>query len=174
MKISDLFLFNAALFMFDYINDNLPISFRNTFQHNRDVKQRTTRQSNDIHVPRTETKFASVQPVYNFPKIWNTYSNLEMSSRNRFKNSLRFEFLSNYSDIGTCQNMYCRDCHRVWNSISCHTIYVPVIPPIQHRSGRSPSSRHRHGVWELLFPSPSSTPTLSTTFTTTTTTNIVQ
>ena len=38
MKITDMYEYQSALFIFDFIHDKLPASFRTTFRFNRDVQ----------------------------------------------------------------------------------------------------------------------------------------
>ena len=53
LKLSDLFEYQSALFMYDYLHSALPESFDNMFIKNNQLpNSRTTRQSNVLHLAR--------------------------------------------------------------------------------------------------------------------------
>ncbi len=112
LKLSDLYEFQASLFMFDYLLDRLPHSFRGIFKLNHEIQQRETRQSNKLYVARCESKFSLSLPLYNFPKIWNKLSKIitESTSRYIFKKNLKSTLIQRYSRNVKCRNRHCRDC----------------------------------------------------------------
>ena len=53
LKLSDMYQYHVYLFMDDFISKRLPISFDGLFRLNSEVqKNRVTRQSSHMHVPR--------------------------------------------------------------------------------------------------------------------------
>jgi hypothetical protein len=114
MKIGDIYEYQAALFMFDYTNHNLPISFDSVFKFRYEIQtNRLTRQSNQLHIPMCRTNFAGNLPLFALPKIWNKWSDHTHSSnmsRNQFKNYLKVNIFNNYNDKVKCSNVYCKHC----------------------------------------------------------------
>ena len=52
LKVPDLYIYQSVLFMFDYIQNNLPVSFNHVFPFNRDIQTiGQTRQSDLLHSP---------------------------------------------------------------------------------------------------------------------------
>jgi hypothetical protein len=89
MKIGDIYEYQAALFMFDYTNHNLPISFDSVFKFRYEIQtNRLTRQSNQLHIPMCRTNFAGNLPLFALPKIWNKWSDHTHSS-NMSRNQLK-------------------------------------------------------------------------------------
>ncbi len=89
LKLNDLYKFHVIIFMFDYLNNKLPISFLNFFHVPH--SQRITRQTGiSFYMDRPRTKFSSDLPYHNFRSIWNKLDNsLKLtSSRNIMKNKL--------------------------------------------------------------------------------------
>ena len=72
LKISGQYQYDVSLFMYDFTNNRLPISFKDTFKYNHEIQTtRQTRQSHLLHTGGSHSKFASHLPLYNFPYIWN-------------------------------------------------------------------------------------------------------
>jgi len=113
LKLNDIYQTEVMLFMHDYINSKLPISFQQTFSRKSDVEGvYLTRHSNRFIVPRTKSRFVDRLPLYQFPTLWNknvSYSNIDVS-RKCFKNSIKHRHLDSYQSIVTCNNPHCVDC----------------------------------------------------------------
>ena len=72
LKVQDQFIYEVMLFMYEYFNDRLPMSFRSLFNLNINIQQTyVTRQSNLLHIPQVKSKFGAKLPVFNFPYVWN-------------------------------------------------------------------------------------------------------
>ena len=83
--------------MHDYVNNNLPASFKNTFSYNRDIQTiRQTRQSDLLYISRCKTKFASKLPLYALPKIWNDWAKISSHSRPKFKKHVKSDIILGY------------------------------------------------------------------------------
>ena len=98
--------------MHDYVNSNLPISFRNLFTQVMDGHSYLTRQCGLFTVPRTKSRFVDKLPLYLFPNLWNKHSpdiNTQVS-RKQFKRLLKNTCLAAYQSTVTCNNIYCRTC----------------------------------------------------------------
>ena len=65
-----------------------------------------------ISIPMSRTTFSAQLPTHAFPKIWNSlpYSTLCIHKRHIFKSSIKSQFISNYSNLVTCNNPFCPDC----------------------------------------------------------------
>ncbi len=99
LKIKDIYHLQAALFMHDYKNKQLPFSFYTFFQ-DLTSSQHTTRQVNNIYIKRSRTNFSSNLPFKNLPKIWN---NLHLSTkiiikRNQFRTKLKRDYFLSYTN----------------------------------------------------------------------------
>lgn len=111
LKLQDLYTYQSALFMFDYVNNNLPASFTNVFSFNRDIQTtRQTRQSDLLYIPRCKTNFSSKLPLYTLPRTWNNWANSESFSRLQFKKHVKLTLVLGYSTHVKCSNAYCMDC----------------------------------------------------------------
>ena len=115
LKLDDLYHYTSSLFMFDYVNRNLPRSFDNVFPLNRDVQfNKETRQSNLMYIQRCPSCFSSNLPLYSLPQVWNKWSNLAsgVTSRGQFKKLVKSSLLLSYpNQVKKCLNKYCPDCH---------------------------------------------------------------
>ena len=114
LKVEDLYEYEVALFMHKYCNKCLPKSFDNCFKFNYDIQNtdRVSRQKHLFYIPRSNNKFSSALPIFNFPIIynrWRQFFNYEQSL-SAFKRSVRLILLSNYQDVVQCSNPYCKDC----------------------------------------------------------------
>ena len=71
LKLKDLYECQTTLFMLDFINNRLPLSFNSTFQFNHQIQNiHTTRQTNLLHITRCKCNFPSKLPLYTFPHLW--------------------------------------------------------------------------------------------------------
>ena len=75
LKVPDLYIYQSALFMFDYNKNNLPVSFNIVFPFNRDIQTiRQIRQSGLLYISRCASSFASKLPLHILPKILNQWA----------------------------------------------------------------------------------------------------
>ena len=113
LKLTDLYEYESVLFMYDFVENNLPRSFGDVFRYNRDVQNiRRTRQSDMIHVYRCHTIFSSRLPLYTLPIIWNKWAISAPGgvSRRRFGRHVKSTICISYPTQVRCKNKYCRDC----------------------------------------------------------------
>ena len=118
LKLNDMYEHQALLFMFDFIENKLPISFTGTFKFNRDnPESRPTRQSNMFYIARCQLQFARRLPLLALPEIWNNKSksimNVNTISRFQFKHKSKTAYLNTYQSHVRCKNERCLDCYRV-------------------------------------------------------------
>ena len=74
MKITDQYIFQSTLFVFDFITNYLPYSFEQIFRFNHDIPDsRATRQSYLLYETRCKPHFANKLPLYAIPQIWNKW-----------------------------------------------------------------------------------------------------
>lgn len=114
LKIMDLYEYNAAIFMHDFIHNELPLSFKTTFKFNHQVQTiRQTRQSNLLFVPRCRSCFSEKLPVCRFPNVWNKLKNSIriITDREIFKTTLKSRMINLYPNRVRCKNRYCKDCY---------------------------------------------------------------
>ena len=97
LKASDLYKLHASLFVHDFKNNKLPISFENYFNYHN-VHSEGTRQANFLYRTIPRTKFSALLPYHNIPPIWNSLGEtlLSNTNRNSFKNQLKTDMLNNY------------------------------------------------------------------------------
>ena len=113
LKLSDLFEYQSALFMYDYLHNSLPESFDNMFIKNNQLPNaRTTRQSNLLHLATSRSNFASRLPKFTLPKIWNKWGKQfpEDMSRSSVKQYIKKSMLHSYSAYVKCDYHRCADC----------------------------------------------------------------
>jgi hypothetical protein len=116
LKLSDMYQYHVCLFMDDFINKRLPISFDGLFRLNSEVQEnRVTRQSSHMHVPRCNSALSSKLPLVNFPIIWNNWNSIlsTCNSRSKTKKTLKSYILATYSASVKCNNPYCCQCTHV-------------------------------------------------------------
>ena len=113
LKLTDLYEYESVIFMYDFVENNLPRSFSDVFRYNRDVQNiRRTRQSDMIHVYRCHSIFSSRLPLYTLPIIWNKWAISAPGgfSRRRFGRHVKSTICISYPTQVRCKNKYCRDC----------------------------------------------------------------
>lgn len=113
LKLNDQFELNIIVFMNQFVNDMLPISFVNIYRFNYDVQNcHRSRQSNNLFIERCNTSFASKLPLFNFPKIWNKWiingCNKESIPQIKIKEKVKSLMLKKYLDSVKCDNPKCR------------------------------------------------------------------
>lgn len=114
LKINDLYEQQIVIFMHDYCTNKLPISFNGIyFMNNGTEHNRSTRQSNLLHIERCDNMFSSRLPIYYFPRLWNKWVNLlkDCKTRSSIKNKVKKTLLMKYATNVKCQNRFCQDCN---------------------------------------------------------------
>ncbi len=114
LKIDDIFEYESLLFVYDYLTNNLPISFQGIFPLNSDMpNSRETRQSNFLYVPRCTGRFAQKLPKYFMPPLWNTWSRSfqDNKTRNQTKRLIKMTKLQGYAETVLCNNLRCIECY---------------------------------------------------------------
>ena len=113
LKLQDMYTFQSTLFMYDYINNRLPASFKHTFPFNREIQEfRSTRQSNLLYTAPGASNFSASLPLYHLPRIWNEWSRAIPNpiSRAHFKSQVNKNLLASYAEAVKCSNNFCKDC----------------------------------------------------------------
>ena len=111
LKVSDQYIFQVTMFMYDYTHGNLPNSFNRTYLYNHEIHRHLqTRQSNMLYIPPCYSHYCGRMPLYHFPRIWNNYSALYYPYRSQFKQSVKISLIESYSSHIKCNNTHCRDC----------------------------------------------------------------
>jgi hypothetical protein len=113
--------FFKILFMYDYRNNLLPLSFENMWTTNAIRRQeaniyqnRILRDDQQYFVPFIRTEHYLKFPLADFPRLWNNFEfnfDITTQSRNLFKMLLKDHFLSKLVDIVRCTRMLCPVCH---------------------------------------------------------------
>ena len=112
LKVNDLYTLQCGLFVFDFMHDNLPVSFTDFFPTNPDPNSRRAK-----HIPRNvarpRTTFSANLPYHHFPLIWNNidYSTLSIASRHHFKQTVKSSLINMYDAHVVCDNPRCPDCN---------------------------------------------------------------
>jgi len=90
--------------MHNYVCKKLPFSFDNQkiiFKHNYEVQDsHQTRQSNLLFIEKCNSVFASKQPYFTFPVMWNKWIPIipDFTPRNNLKSQLKGYVLSHYAN----------------------------------------------------------------------------
>ena len=104
----------SNLFVFDFLSNNLPVSFTDMFKFNRDMPDaRITRQSDLLHIDRCQSKFASSLPLYSLPIVWNRWVFVVSNhmSKIQFKKIIKLACINNYLSHVICNYSRCPDCY---------------------------------------------------------------
>ena len=112
LSLMDIHRHQISLFMFDYINGNLPNAFDGMFLLNSDINRLVqTRQSNLLYVHRNKNAFVLNLPYIKYAQVWNQEcQNCDTNIRSTFKKRLKSIYISKYSSEVICDNVYCKDC----------------------------------------------------------------
>ena len=101
LKVNDLNTFQVAIFMFKYINKQLPSSFNDLFILNNALHHYPTRIAGNVHLlnPRLLLFYKSIR--HHGPDIWNNLPpNVKIcSSLHSFKLTLKYNMIKSYADI---------------------------------------------------------------------------
>ena len=115
LKLKDQYEYETMLFMNKYIRNKLPDSFKNTFRYNYEIQgNRSTRQSNLMHIDRFNSNFVCKLPMFEFPKTWNKWCQhfgTSFISHYQIKKKVKSVMLENYAINVICNNPRCRDCN---------------------------------------------------------------
>lgn len=105
--------YSKLVFMYDYIQKNLPLSFQGLWIRNNERNSLNLRNANLFYIPRPKKESFKKFPLYNFQKLWNEIStNQELTSnqsRSKFCKNLKSHFFSNLSNI--CLRRDCSECN---------------------------------------------------------------
>ena len=106
--VPNLYIYQSALFMFDYIQNNLPVSSNHVFPFNHDIRTiGQTRQSDLLYyVSRCTSSFASKLPLHTIPKLWNQWADCASLSRYQFKQHLKSSTILCYQAQVKCSYAY--------------------------------------------------------------------
>ena len=98
LKCVDVHKFFTSIFVYKQQKGTLPIVFQHYYTQNHNVCSRSTRQSNDIYVPRFRTLGGQKSLRYVGAKLWNTLNNNIKceTSLSSFKHSLKTMLISTY------------------------------------------------------------------------------
>ena len=114
LKLPDLYEHQISIFMYDFINRNLPRSFDSMFQL---ISEKTpnlhTRQSRNLDVPIAKNKFVSSLPTVRYPQIINKHIDVLYDSKSRFifKRKLKTKIITDYASSVKCRYKECKDCY---------------------------------------------------------------
>ena len=113
LKLDDIYEQQTVLFIYDYLNNRLPISFNHMFKLKSEMMTGyNTRSTDFFHIPHSKTQFLDAMPVINFPKIGNKWHDdmAKTPCRSSFKKLINNTFLSLYCSRVSCNNSKCVDC----------------------------------------------------------------
>ena len=102
LKLHDIYQLEVMLFMHDYINDRLPVSFQHIYSLRSDTEGAyNTRQSNTFILPRTKSRFVDRLPLYQFPTMWNrSVQHIKVDvSRNCFERLIKNQCITSYPTV---------------------------------------------------------------------------
>ena len=74
LRLPDIYIFSALIFMYQFKNKTLPPPFDNFYYENRAFHHYRTRQATQLRVPLTRTKMASSFIKKTGVSLWNSYS----------------------------------------------------------------------------------------------------
>jgi len=98
IQLKDIVFIQIALFMYDYISNNLPTAFSNYFKLSADAHTHNTRYTlHNLKLPAIRTNFGKFSLKFSGPKIWSSISNeTKQLSRSLFIKTLKNNFLDLY------------------------------------------------------------------------------
>jgi hypothetical protein len=118
LPLNYLISFFKILFMYDFKNNLLPVSFCNTWSTNASVRNvegneiRLLRDDNLLYVPFIRLDHFLKFPLADYPRTWNDFNNVvSADSRGVFKCLLKDHFLEKLSDVPLCNRLLCPACH---------------------------------------------------------------
>jgi hypothetical protein len=119
LPVKHLISYFKLLFMYDFTNNLLPVSFNNTWTTNLNVRnagnehsQRTLRNDHLLNVPFVRTEHLLKFPYSDYPRIWNEFNNAVLANtRGTFKGLLKEHFVDKLSNVPVCNRLLCPACH---------------------------------------------------------------
>ena len=118
LKLTDQYEYEVALFMHKYINNMLPSSFNEIYKFNHEIQDyHRTRQSSQLNILRCDSEFARKLPLYNYPVVWNKWSEF-LPSKDQYKTLtvvkkiIKTTILDKYVDNVVCKNPFCKQCFK--------------------------------------------------------------
>ena len=118
LPFMSLIQFFKLQFMHNFINNNLPQSFRNTWIRNSDRRtnedQPILRNNSEFFLPACRLTSTELFPLANFPRTWCNFPHVavkSLSSSNEFKTKLKLHLLDKLSSSITCMRLLCPHCH---------------------------------------------------------------
>jgi hypothetical protein len=97
LPLTELIKYCSCLFMFDYVNGNLPAAFHHSWNENWRVNENryVLRNANDFNIPRVRYKYLDNHPLYNFSRLWNDlHDDLKsIRVRSKFESALKKSLL---------------------------------------------------------------------------------
>jgi hypothetical protein len=119
LPLKHLISFFKLLFMYDFINKLLPVSFINTWLTNAAVRNadplandRSLRNDHYLHVPYVRLEHYLRFPLADYPRLWNDFNNaVSANTRGTFKSLLKDYFLEKLNNVPTCNRLLCPACH---------------------------------------------------------------
>ena len=113
LKVRDIHSVQCAMFMRDFINNELPGSFDHFFPDVTNYNILTRNRAADyVNQTRPRTKFSAHLPNHSFPANWNSIGQhlKNIPTRNAFKKMLSADKFSHYLVITHCNYVNCPDC----------------------------------------------------------------
>ena len=119
LPFHNLFSFFKLLFMYDYVNHALPISFNNVWPTNEERRRNNAevvnlRNNAQLHIPFVRLASFSNFPLSEFPRHWCEFASEEIktaASRSMFKKLLKEHFFNNLNENFVCERLLCPSCH---------------------------------------------------------------
>ena len=97
LPLTELIKYCSCLFMFDYVNGNLPAAFHHSWNENCRVTENryVLRNANKFNIPRVRYKYLDNHPLYNFSRLWNDlHDDLKsIRVRSKFESALKKSLL---------------------------------------------------------------------------------
>jgi hypothetical protein len=118
LSLNELITFFKLVFMFDFAHGNLPLSFKNMWRTNFDLRNSENpmalRNDHDYYIPFIRLDSFVKFPLSEYPRLWNEFESNEIKSidsRNLFKKLLKEHFFDKLADSITCDRLLCPSCH---------------------------------------------------------------
>ena len=109
LKIEDLYHLHCCLFVHDFFESKLPVSFLNFFHQ----RESNTRQIKHVLTNIPRTNFSKCLSHHCIATHWNNLplNTKLLTSRTEFKRNLTVKHLSNYENVQNCNNLHCPECN---------------------------------------------------------------
>jgi hypothetical protein len=112
LKLVDLHENQILLFMYEYMNNQLPLPYENLFDCQNPPCRITRHSENIIYREMPRIKFTECLPRHNFRIVLNKLDDdiKNTSNKMRFKMLTKLIFINKYAESIHCDNPYCTDC----------------------------------------------------------------